>query len=45
MLDQFKTIVSRLNLLTLFICLLLLPMVIGCVLITGVDRIASKVIK
>ena len=45
MLDQFKRIVKDLNLLTIFVCLLLLPMVIGFVLVTGVDKVSSKIIK
>jgi len=45
MLDQFKTIASGMNLLTLFICLMLLPMFIGFVLVTGVDKATSKIMK
>lgn len=45
MISQFKFILSRLNVLVVFIILLLLPVAVGMVLIEMLDRLLARLIK
>lgn len=45
MISQFKFILSRLNVLVVFIILLLLPVAVGIVLIEMLDRLLARLIK
>lgn len=45
MIAQFKFILSKLNVLVVFIALLLLPVAVGIVLIEMLDRLLARLIK
>ncbi len=45
MISQFKFILSKLNVLVVFIILLLLPVAVGIVLIEMLDRLLARLIK
>lgn len=45
MISQFKFILSKLNVLAVFIILLLLPVAVGILLIEMLDRLLARLIK
>jgi hypothetical protein len=45
MLEPFRPLTKRLNIVTIFILLMLLPMGFGYIIVTGIDKGVSKLIK
>lgn len=45
MLEPFKPITRRLNIVTIFVILMLIPMGFGYIIVTGIEKGVNKIIK